>query len=176
MRKVIDVLMEAMDIELLEVVSLTTREPRSGEVEGQDYFFIVKEDFEARKAAGELAEWAEYDGNSYGSTRQEVEDKANTSATYVIAERHGMTQFAENYPEAITIFLYCSYADARQRMIDQRGDVAKAEKRLTLYSDEIAGMIGFDYVVRNQEGKQELTANVIASIIICHLADRGLQD
>ncbi len=48
-------------------ISATTRQPRAGEVDGQDYFFKTREQFEGMIAAGELLEWAEYAGNYYGT-------------------------------------------------------------------------------------------------------------
>ncbi|MBM4191040.1 MAG: guanylate kinase, partial [Gemmatimonadetes bacterium] len=54
-------------------VSCTTRAPRAGEVDGQDYFFLSRAEFDARVARGEFAEWAEVHGQRYGTLRSEVE-------------------------------------------------------------------------------------------------------
>src|SRR5262249_10591485 len=64
----------AADASLRMSVSLTTRQPRPGEVEGTDYFFVDKAEFDRRRQAGELLEWAEVFGASYGTPKAQVLD------------------------------------------------------------------------------------------------------
>ena len=54
-------------------VSCTTRQPRQGEVDGKDYIFLSREEFELRRAQGHFAEWAEVHGNYYGTSRKAIE-------------------------------------------------------------------------------------------------------
>ena len=87
-------------------VSATTRTPREGEVNGKDYHFLSREEFERLRAAEEFAEWAEVHGNLYGTLRSEVQR--------VLAEGHhvlmdidvqGARQFARAFPDTVLIFV-----------------------------------------------------------------------
>lgn len=87
-------------------VSCTTRQPRPGEVDGRDYFFLTPDQFIAAKTRGEFAESAEVHGRMYGTLRREV-DRVLATGRYVIMDIdvQGAEQFVRVYPDAILIFL-----------------------------------------------------------------------
>ena len=87
-------------------VSCTTRAPRAGEVEGQDYHFLSRAEFDARVARGEFAEWAEVHGQRYGTLRSEVE-RILASGRHVMLDIdvQGARQVTAAFPDAVTIFV-----------------------------------------------------------------------
>ena len=87
-------------------VSCTTRVPRAGEVDGQDYFFLSRAEFDARVARGEFAEWAEVHGQRYGTLRSEVE-RILASGRHVMLDIYvqGARQVTAAFPDAVTIFV-----------------------------------------------------------------------
>ena len=80
----------AADPTLRMSISVTTRPPRPGEVDGADYFFVDKDEFERRKQAGELLEWAEVFGASYGTPKAQVLEliEAGTDVLFDCELRH----------------------------------------------------------------------------------------
>ena len=88
--------------------SATTRKPREGEVDGREYFFHTKEEFEQMIAEGELIEWAEYVGNYYGTPKKAVEQQlAEGKDVLLEIEMQGGMLVKEQFPEAVLIFLSC---------------------------------------------------------------------
>jgi len=87
-------------------VSCTTRQPRAGEVDGRDYFFLTPDQFIAARERGEFAESAEVHGRMYGTLRREV-DRVIGQGRYVIMDIdvQGAEQFVGVYPDAVLIFL-----------------------------------------------------------------------
>ncbi|MGA1309420.1 MAG: guanylate kinase [Gemmatimonadaceae bacterium] len=96
----------AMRADLGYSVSCTTRAPRGGEVEGQDYHFLSRERFDAQVAAGAFAEWAEVHGQRYGTLRSEVE-RILASGRHVMLDIdvQGARQVTAAFPDAVTIFV-----------------------------------------------------------------------
>lgn len=87
-------------------VSCTTRAPRAGEVDGQDYFFLSRAEFDARVARGEFAEWAEVHGQRYGTLRSEVERiLASGRHAMLDIDVQGARQVTAAFPDAVTIFV-----------------------------------------------------------------------
>jgi len=87
-------------------VSCTTRAPRAGEVDGQDYHYLSRDEFDARVARGEFAEWAEVHGQRYGTLRSEVE-RILASGRHVMLDIdvQGARQVTAAFPDAVTIFV-----------------------------------------------------------------------
>ena len=87
-------------------VSCTTRQPRAGEVDGRDYFFLTPDQFIAARERGEFAESAEVHGRMYGTLRREV-DRVIGQGRYVVMDIdvQGAEQFVGVYPDAVLIFL-----------------------------------------------------------------------
>ena len=87
-------------------VSCTTRAPRAGEVDGQDYHYLSRDEFDARVARGEFAEWAEVHGQRYGTLRSEVEwILASGRHVMLDIDVQGARQVTAAFPDAVTIFV-----------------------------------------------------------------------
>lgn len=109
--------------DLVVSVSATTRSPRPGEIDGQDYYFLDKKEFERRKEEGEFLEWAEVHGNLYGTFLSQV-DKAQAAGKEVLLEIdvQGALQVKNKRPDAVLIFVEPPHF---QELVD------RLEKRLT---------------------------------------------
>jgi guanylate kinase len=147
-------------------VSCTTRAPRPGEQDGKDYYFLSTEDFEARKARGEFAEWAVVHGNLYGTLRQEV-TQVLASGKHVIMDIdvQGARQFAQAFPESVLVFLLPPSTDVligrlRARQTEDHG---KLLVRLRSAREELREVGGYQYVVVNDDLEQAY--NQVASIV-----------
>jgi len=135
-------------------VSATTRAPRTGEVDGQDYYFLTREDFEAKRTADEFVEWAEVHGNLYGTLFSEL-DRCLATGKDVILELdvQGMESLKEIRHEVVTVFLMPPSLEVLEDRLRKRGtdedDVIAL--RLKNAGDEMAQRHGFDYIVVNDK-------------------------
>lgn len=135
-------------------VSATTRAPRTGEVHGQDYYFLTREDFEAKQAADEFVEWAEVHGNLYGTLYSEL-DRCLATGKDVILELdvQGMESLKEIRHDVVTVFLMPPSLEVLETRLRNRGtdedDVIAL--RLKNAGDEMAQRHGFDYIVVNDK-------------------------
>jgi guanylate kinase len=135
-------------------VSVTTRKPRPGEVDGKDYYFISKEKFENMIAAKELLEWANVFGNLYGTPRKPVEDAlARGHDVLFDIDWQGTQQLAQALTEdVVRLFILPPTADAlRTRLIGRNQDAASViAKRMAEAGREISHWDSYDYVVVNE--------------------------
>jgi guanylate kinase len=147
-------------------VSCTTRHPRPGEENGKDYFFLPKEEFEARRAQGEFAESANVHGNMYGTLRSEVE-RVLASGKHVIMDIdvQGARQFARSFPESVLAFLLPPSTDVLVERLRARQteDHGKVLVRLRSAREELREIGSYHYVVVNDNLDQAY--NQVASII-----------
>lgn len=140
--------------ELYLSVSATTRQPRPGEVEGQDYYFVSREEFEREIAQQGLLEWAEYAGNYYGTPRARVQEQIE-QGNWVLLEIEvvGAREIAKIFPAALRIFILPpSIAELEQR-IRQRGTNSEASiaQRIAIAQAEIDANDEFDHKIVNQD-------------------------
>jgi guanylate kinase len=135
-------------------VSVTTRRPRSGEVDGVHYHFVDDAEFDRLIATDGLLEWAEYAGNRYGTPVAAVEERLATGAPALLEiELQGARQVRARAPEAQLVFLAPpSWADLVQRLAG-RGSEAPAvqERRLAIAQAELDAAGEFDVVVVNDD-------------------------
>lgn len=150
-------------------VSATTRSPRPGEVDGVNYHYIAREDFEARIARGELLEHTQYCGNYYGTLRSETEAVLASSRNLLLEiEVEGAMNVKRQYPEAVLIMLLPpSYRVLEARL---RGRGTETEevilRRLARAREELEFLPRYDYVVYNRDGGVDLAADEIRSIVV----------
>ena len=135
-------------------VSATTRAPRTGEVDGQDYYFLTREAFEAKRAGDEFVEWAEVHGNLYGTLFSEL-DRCLATGKDVILELdvQGMESLKEIRHDVVTVFLMPPSLEVLEDRLRKRG-TDKDEVialRLKNAGDEMAQRHGFDYIVVNDK-------------------------
>ena len=114
--------------ELTLSVSATTREQRKGEVDGETYYYVEKDDFEAMIDKGEMLEYATYNGNYYGTPKASVDKLLNDGKDVMLEiEPQGALQVKKLFPEAILMFLVPpSMAELKNRLIN-RGRESEAE-------------------------------------------------
>jgi guanylate kinase len=135
-------------------VSCTTRAPREGEIPGQDYYFISRTEFLAKRDRGEFAESAEVHGNLYGTLRSEVL-RVLESGKHVLMDIdvQGASQFTKVFPQAATIFILPPSADVllerlRLRQTESRQQLAS---RLQSALQELQSVDEYEYVVVNDD-------------------------
>ena len=133
-------------------VSATTRSKRAGEIEGRDYYFLTKEEFQRRVRAGGFVEFEEVFGNYYGTLKQEVEKALQTGRHVVFdIDVKGGLSIKRQYPEALLIFIRPpSLSVLRERLV-KRGteDDETLLKRLDRVPMELEKGKEFDYQVVN---------------------------
>jgi guanylate kinase len=133
-------------------VSCTTRVPRPGEEHAKDYFFLSKEEFEAKRSLDEFAEWAMVHGNQYGTLRSEVK-RVLASGKHVIMDIdvQGARQFAAAFPESVLVFLLPPSADVLigRLRARQTEDDGKLLVRLRSAREELREVGRYQYVVVN---------------------------
>lgn len=135
-------------------VSATTREKRPGEVEGVDYFYKTKEQFEEMIAKGMLLEYAKYVDNYYGTPKEYVlNELAKGNDVFLEIEVQGAMQVKENFPEGVFIFLFPPSLEELKNRIVNRGTESKDViiERLKEARNEIEMMREYDYVVVNDD-------------------------
>lgn len=133
-------------------VSATTRAPRSGEVDGQSYFFLSREAFEQQVAAGGFLEWAEFAGNLYGTPRQPVEARlAEGRPVLLEIELEGARQVRASFPAGFQLLLKPpSLAELERRIRGRGSDSEEAiQRRLERARVELAAEQEFDAVLVN---------------------------
>jgi guanylate kinase len=132
-------------------VSATTREPREGEVDGRDYWFLSPDEFEQRVREGEFVEHAVYAGNRYGTLRAELERPARGIVLEI--DLQGARQVRETLPEAVQVFIAPPSLEHLRRRLEQRGsdDPEQIERRLELAPKELAAQEEFSRVVVNDD-------------------------
>ena len=134
---------------------MTTRPARPSEVDGVDYHFVTREEFEAAVAADRLLEWAEYGGNLYGTPRGPVLAQLEAGQNVLLdIENDGAGQIKRSYPEAVLIFLVPPSLTDLELRLRNRGDTDDAEvrRRLAVAESQIADAeSNFDHLVVNDE-------------------------
>ncbi|MBO8162325.1 MAG: guanylate kinase [Brevibacillus sp.] len=147
-------------------VSATTRAPRAGEVNGVNYFFKTRQEFEQMIEQDELLEWAEYVGNYYGTPRRFVEETLASGRDVILEiEVQGAMQVKQKFPQGVFLFLAPpDLTELRNRIVGRGTETEESvRKRLEVAKAEIELMNQYDYVVVNDE--IELACKRIEAII-----------
>lgn len=140
--------------ELWVSVSATTRAPRPGETEGEDYFFLSAEEFARRIEAEEFLEWAEVHGNRYGTLRSSVEAKMAEGRDVILEiDPQGAMQVKSLMPGAVLVFIIAPSMDELERRIRGRGAETDEQVRVRLETavHELELVGSYDYVVENDD-------------------------
>jgi guanylate kinase len=133
-------------------ISATTRQPRPGEVEGVDYYFFSRTQFEAAIASGEFLEWAEYAGNYYGTPRTQVEAQLTLGNSIVLEiEVVGAKKIASIFPAALKIFILPPSLNELEQRIRKRGTNSEESiaRRMAIARCEIESSTAFDFTIIN---------------------------
>ena len=147
-------------------VSCTTRSPRPGERDGQDYYFLSKDEFEARRARDEFAEHAVVHGHLYGTLRQEVMQVLESGKHVIMdIDVQGARQFSRAFAESVLVFLLPPSTDVLigRLRARQTEDDGKLLVRLRSAREELREVGGYQYVVVNDD--LEHAFSQVASIV-----------
>jgi guanylate kinase len=142
-------------------VSYTTRSPREGERDGIDYYFITKEEFEARLARGLWAESAQVHGNYYGTDAGFLEKTVSAGEDVLLdIDVQGARQILNRFPDSVAVFIMPpSMAELKHRLT-QRGTEAPEviDRRLTNAASEIAQKDLYRHVIVNDHLDEAIAA------------------
>ena len=133
-------------------ISATTREPRNGENEGENYYFLNEEKFKEMIEQNLFLEWAEFAGNYYGTPLSSVNKKIKQGFTVLLEiEVEGAKQIKEKFPNSLSIFLLPPYIPELERRIRNRGTEKEEaiKKRLLRANYEISASNQFDIALTN---------------------------
>ncbi len=139
---------------LRRAVTYTTRQLRHGEVEGKDYHFVTREEFERLKEQGAFWEWAEVYGNFYGSPKHEVEQLLSIGCdVMLVLDVQGALAVKKQIPDAVLIFLEPPSLEELRRRIEARGtDPPEViERRMAKAKWEMEQASKFDHIVLNDD-------------------------
>ncbi len=144
----------ARELELYRSLSCTTRAPRSGEVDGEDYVFLSRPEFEERIRKDEFAEYAEYLGELYGTPAGPLE-RAMTEGRVCLAsvDVQGATQLRARYPGALAIFVELPAEGVLLERLRKRGseNQDQMKRRILRAREETALANEYDYRVTNDD-------------------------
>ncbi len=145
-------------------ISGTTRSPRPGEVDGREYHFLTRGDFEERIAAGDVLEWAQYGGNLYGTLRAEVLPVLATGSNILLdIENEGGKQIRASFPDAVLIFIRPPTIEELERRLTNRGDTDErdVEQRLAVAEHQmVEALTVYDHIIVNDD-LEVATAHVL---------------
>jgi guanylate kinase len=154
-------------------VSHTTRKPRGQERHGESYYFVTREDFESRIAAGEFLEWAQVFGNYYGTHRSEL-DRAQESGCDLVLDIdvQGARQLKSKIADAVSIFILAPSREILEKRLRARGEDTEEVVRRRLHdaAEEIRNYQLYDYVLVNREVEE--SAKTLCSIVRAERARR----
>jgi guanylate kinase len=153
--------------DLVYSVSATTRPPRAGEVDGVNYFFKTREQFEEMIRKGELLEWAEYVGNYYGTPAGFVRSTMEQGKDIILEiEVQGAMKVREQFPDGVFIFLLPpSLEELRKRIVGRGTETSESIRdRMNTAYEELSLVKHYDYAIVNDD--VELACERIRSVIM----------
>ena len=147
-------------------ISATTRNPRKGEKEGENYYFLSENEFKKMIDKKLFLEWAKFAGNYYGTPLSSVREKIERGFIVLLEiEVEGAKQIKEKFPESLSIFLLPPNKDELEKRIRNRGTEKEEsiKRRLARANYEIEASDEFDFAVINHD-ISETVKNVIKII------------
>ena len=154
-------------------VSYTTRAPRGQEKHGESYYYVSRDDFEARIANDEFLEWAQVFGNYYGTHRSERDRAHDLGCDLVLdIDVQGARQLRGKIPDAVSIFILPPSREILEQRLRARGEDSEEviEWRLRNAAEEIRNYQLYDYVLVNREVEE--SAKTLSSIVRAERARR----
>ena len=136
-------------------VSLTTRSPRAGEINGTDYHFVSEDEFIGRRDGGELAEWSQHFGACYGTPRTPLDRAIETGRDILLdIEIRGARQIRTSYPnDSVAVFVMPPTLKDLELRLRKRGaeNEAEIQRRLNRAREETAALPQYDYLIINHD-------------------------
>lgn len=152
--------------EMKQSVSMTTRLPRDGEIDGVDYYFVSKENFETAIKDGKMLEYAQYGSNFYGTPKEPVDRMLNEGKIVVLKiEVQGAENIRKIYPDLVTVFITPPNMSVLESRLRRRGTESEEDirHRLEIAADELLRIEEYNYIVINDE--LENAVNDVKTII-----------
>ena len=140
-------------------ISATTRKPRSGEIDGEHYFFLDKENFKELINKHGFLEWASFSNNFYGTPKKIVKEKMEKGINVLLEiELEGARQIRKSFPDALQIFLAPPNLTELEKRIRGRGTETEEaiQDRLAIANNELIAKKEFDAVVINEDIEKAL--------------------
>ena len=140
-------------------VSVTTRAPRPGEIDGTDFRFVSEAQFHDLLAKSEMAEWATVHGNLYGTPAAPLEAALHAGRDVLLdIDTQGAAQLRERYPDAVLIFVVApSMRELEQRLRERRSDSEREiTRRLHRAGEEVMLWRRYDYLIVNRDVKEAM--------------------
>ena len=135
-------------------VSMTTRAPRVGEIDGKDYFFVTKEAFKKNIEADGFVEYAQYCGNYYGTPKAYVEEQLRNGKNVILdIEVQGAMQIKAKFPSALMVFVTPPSIEVLLKRLRARGTETEdvIQKRINQAKEESSRMDKYEYIVINDD-------------------------
>lgn len=153
---IVNRLIASSEVRLVKAISATTRPPRAGEVDGDDYYFLSPEEFQRRQQNGEFLECAEVFGAGYwyGTLRSELHRAARKQAWALLEiDVEGALNVVREYPDAVTVFLTTSSPEEYERRLRARGTESedKIQRRLATAASELERARSYKHIVVNDD-------------------------
>ena len=151
--------------ELYLSVSVTTRAPRTGETDGEAYFFVTREQFEEMISRAQFFEHAEYVGEYYGTPKAPIYEAIERGQDVLLEiEVQGAKQVMTAAPEAVTIFIVPPSMEELERRLRGRGTDSeeKLKKRLAMARRELEEKSDYDHVVVNDVAAAAAAEEILA--------------
>lgn len=148
-------------------VSATTRQPRPGEIDGREYHFITREQFEDKIKNGGVIEYTEYCGNYYGTLKSELSKLDEGKNLILEIEVEGAMNIKRLFPESVAVFILPpDYDTLKSRLVNRGTNTADdIENRMKRALEEFVLVSNYDYLVVNDDGKAYDAAEAIYEIV-----------
>jgi guanylate kinase len=153
---------------LLYSISATTRDPRPGEKDRVDYFFVTREQFEEQRDSNGFLEWREYNGNLYGTPLTFISEAMTSGYDVVMKpEVNGAIAIKARFPDAVLIFLVPDkFSHLRSRLEARRTETnQQIAARLEIAHQELTYVRRFDYLLINEEAHPEQAVTDLEAIV-----------
>lgn len=134
-------------------ISHTTRSPRAGEVDGDDFHFVPEAEFRLMIDRGEFAEWARVHGNLYGTAARSLEEALERGEDIMLdIDTQGARKLRTRYPHGVFVFVVApSMKDLERRLRERQSDAPQEiARRMARAVDEIAAWREYDYLIVNR--------------------------
>jgi guanylate kinase len=152
---------------LTHSISYTTRKPRSGEIDGRDYYFVTEDRFRDMVQAGDFAEYAEVHANLYGTSKRVLDDMIREGVDVILdIDTQGARQIKSHFITAVFVFIMPpSMAILEERLRNRKSDREdEIRKRMRRAVDEIRDYGLYDYIVVNRDFERALSE--LRSIVV----------
>ena len=160
-------------------ISYTTRNPRPGEIDGRDYYFVSEERFRSMIEVGDFAEWAQVHSNLYGTSRRVLDDMVTRGVDVILdIDTQGAMQIKARVEKAVFLFIMPPSIEILEERLRNRksDDEAEIRKRMRRALEEIRDYTMYDYLIENRDfdrALSELRSVIVAERCRTHVIDQS---